>query len=139
MSTMVTMSGPRTRSVALAMLLLAFSPPALATPTTPSEPPPMANTAAPPVEPLASPVEIGTVPETPATPATELLPPPAAETTAPVPSYVPTPAREPNPPIFERWWFWTAIAAFAVTAVVIVATSSGPNTPKTDLGNQPAF
>lgn len=42
-------------------------------------------------------------------------------------------------PIFEKWWFWTAIAAIAVTTVVIVATSSGPSAPRTDLGNMTAF
>lgn len=42
-------------------------------------------------------------------------------------------------PFYRRWWFWTAVGAFAVTAVVIIATSSGPSAPKTDFGNMPAF
>jgi hypothetical protein len=47
--------------------------------------------------------------------------------------------RTSDTPIFEKWWFWTAITAVAVTAVVIVATSSGPSAPHTDLGNMVAF
>lgn len=42
-------------------------------------------------------------------------------------------------PFYQRWWFWTAVGAFAVTAVVIIAASSGPTTPRTDFGNMPAF
>lgn len=47
--------------------------------------------------------------------------------------------RASDTPIFEKWWFWTAITAVAVTAVIIVATSSGPSAPRTDLGNMVAF
>jgi hypothetical protein len=47
--------------------------------------------------------------------------------------------RASDTPIFEKWWFWTAITAVAVTTVIIVATSSGPSAPRTDLGNMVAF
>jgi hypothetical protein len=69
------------------------------------------------------------------------VPPPAAGLPANAAS-APSMMQEPlvrQAPIFEKWWFWTAIAAVAVTAVVIVATSSGPSAPRTDLGNMTAF
>ena len=94
-------------------------------------------------------------PTTPPTAPVEPLPSAVASTT---PGIAPPPAAAPpalaaeangtaaplapteqDRPIFERWWFWTALGAFAVTAVVIVAASSGPSTPRTDLGNMPAF
>lgn len=51
----------------------------------------------------------------------------------------PAPPVAADVPIFEKWWFWTAIAAVAVTTVVIVATSSGPSAPQSDLGTMTAF
>jgi hypothetical protein len=86
-----------------------------------------------PVEPLPS----ATAPTspTPGPPGAVTLPPPTL-TAAPAPG---APSTAADSPIYERWWFWTAIAAFAVTAVVIVAASSGPSAPRTDLGNMPAF
>jgi hypothetical protein len=48
---------------------------------------------------------------------------------------------EPTPeqPFYQKWWFWTAVGAFAVTAVVIVLASSDSGAPRTNLGNMPAF
>ncbi len=125
-------------------LVLTASTTAFADPTVPLSPPPAAPPSA--VEALPSVSEEATVEATVPTPivppATQPPPPATAApptnlafdiaTTAPV-------AQEPDPPIFEKWWFWTAIGAFAVTAVVIVATSSGPTPPRTDLGNMTAF
>lgn len=45
----------------------------------------------------------------------------------------------PAPHFYERWWFWTAIGAAAITTVVILAVASSPGAPRTDLGNMPAF
>ena len=121
------------RAIGIGVLVLGVTTRALAAPAQP----PTAETApAPP--PSIEPLPAAETPPTAATvpPAIEPLPsaPVALEATAPAPV-----APESDPPIFEKWWFWTAIAAFAVTAVVIVATSSGPSPPKTDLGNMTAF
>jgi hypothetical protein len=126
------------------MLVLAVSHAALAAPA-PSQPAALENPAPPappPGEPLAPAAEIGATPGAATPPAIDLVPPPLPEASVAATPYISNPAPtapQKDQPIYERWWFWTAIAAFAVTAVVIVATSSGPNTPKTDLGNQPAF
>jgi hypothetical protein len=85
-----------------------------------------------------------------ATPPDESLPSPPLDPMNVPPSATGLPANAAAPsmmeqppvrqaPIFEKWWFWTAIAAIAVTTVVIVATSSGPSAPRTDLGNMTAF
>jgi hypothetical protein len=50
-----------------------------------------------------------------------------------------TGAPAPNEPFYQKWWFWTAVGAFAVTAVVIVLASSDSGAPRTNLGNMPAF
>lgn len=49
------------------------------------------------------------------------------------------PAPAPDGPFYQKWWFWTAVGAFAVTAVVIVLASSDSGPPWTNLGNMPAF
>jgi len=66
---------------------------------------------------------------------------PGAPTTAPAlnlaqPASAPP---EPSPAFYERWWFWTAVGAVALTTLIIVATSSGSRPPSTDLGNKVAF
>jgi hypothetical protein len=135
------------RSLTIAALLLGFVPRATATPTAPccqSGAPVWAATTADPILPLTSPAAAAPHPGTTTTPslAPDMATPEtiAAAPTLPLEAAAPTPvASESEPPIFEKWWFWSAIAAFAVTAVVIVATSSGPVPPKTDLGNMPAF
>jgi hypothetical protein len=48
-------------------------------------------------------------------------------------------APAPAQPFYQKWWFWTAVGAFAVTAVVIVLASSDSGAPRTNLGNMPAF
>jgi hypothetical protein len=45
----------------------------------------------------------------------------------------------PHEPFYQKWWFWTAVGAFAVTAIVIVLASSDSGPPRTNLGNMPAF
>lgn len=130
---------PVVRSAAIAVILLVIPAVAFGAPAPPSvtsfapfaaevTAPPASNPA-PVVEPLPLAPAPPPAPESAPTPTVVTLDPPTTIAVAP----------ESDPPIFEKWWFWTAIAAFAVTAVVIVATSSGPNTPKTDLGNMPAF
>lgn len=99
-----------------------------------TEPPAPTTPAAAPVVPLPPAV----APNSPG-----MAPPPAAAPPALAAdgngAAVPPAPADQDRPIFERWWFWTALGAFAVTAVVIVAASSGPSTPRTDLGNMPAF
>ena len=50
-----------------------------------------------------------------------------------------TPPPSPEPPFYKRHWFWGAIGVVALTAVVIVVASSGPDQPDTNLGNMRAF
>jgi len=45
----------------------------------------------------------------------------------------------PDEPFYVKWWFWTAVGAFAVATVVILAASSDSGPPRTNLGNMPAF
>jgi hypothetical protein len=110
-------------------------------PLSPVSPPPDTPTATPGINsaPGAStpPPPSGEVPiaVAPATPA-PVPPPPAAVVAVDLSMPVVVQPREPR--FYERWWFWTAIAAVGVTAVVIIATS-GPSPPKTDLPNMVAF
>jgi hypothetical protein len=142
------MPSVRARSAVVAALVLGITTSALVTPASAAESttvaPPTAPAPAPPAPPAIEPLA-PLPPETMSPPpASDIAAPPTATAPAPPPvvlNAAPPPAtpQDVDRPIFERWWFWTAIAAFAVTAVIIVATSSGPNTPKTDLGNMPAF
>jgi hypothetical protein len=114
----------------------------------PTSPPPQGEVYAPP--PASGPVEPVTTAPTagapPFAPAPVVVPSVPLAPLAPVP---PSQAMDAPPvavstttdhsPFSQRWWFWTALGAFAVTAVVIIAASSGPDTPKTDFGNMPAF
>ena len=134
------MSGMRGRTVLVAVLGLMAAAPAWAEPSTPPElaPPP-------PVEPLPS--------STPATPPPDgtgaVAPAPATVTSAKAAESaqsafdVGTPMATPGerPAFYERAWFWTAIGVVAVTAVVILMSTSsqGPATPSTDLGSMRAF
>ena len=135
-----------TMAMILGMLLgpgIAGTTAALAAPTPPPAPAePAPPTATQPFEPLPSGAEASSPAATTPPPATEPMPTgPAAQ--APTVALDVAPAvpalQEPDPPIFEKWWFWTAIGAFAVTAVVVIASSSGPTPPRTDLGNMTAF
>src|SRR5450432_4270600 len=115
----------------------------MATGSAPSTtPPPVANQ---PASPGSLAPDPATAPGTTFSPATSVATPDTAISPEAVNldlSVSPPAMAQPPPseaPIFERWWFWTAIAAVAVTAVVIVATSSGPSAPHSDLGNMVAF
>jgi len=35
------------------------------------------------------------------------------------------PARQPAPPFYRRWWFWTGVAATAVAITIVVAATGG--------------
>jgi len=101
-----------------------------------TQPPPVGSSvAAPsaPVQPLSPP---------PPPPPAVSLPPAALDAPRPTEGY-PTveaqPAPAPATPLYKKWWFWTAIGAFAVTTVVIIAASSGSGPPQTELGNMSAF
>jgi tetratricopeptide (TPR) repeat protein len=50
-------------------------------------------------------------------------------------TYAPDPELEQDTPVYERWWFWTAIAvgAAAVVGGTIAATSGGTNVPDGDV------
>jgi hypothetical protein len=62
-------------------------------------------------------------PPTPASPALNLSQPPVAA--------------DKDEPLVEKWWFWSAIGAVVIGAVVaIVLIDSGSSTPRTTLGNQ---
>jgi hypothetical protein len=115
--------------VAVTMVLVG-APPARGQ-TGPTSPPPQADMTPPPAAPpsAAGPIDPLRAPAPPVAPV-------YAVTDAPPVAISATPD---NSPFYQRWWFWTAIGAFAVTAVVIIAASSGPNAPKTDFGNMPAF
>lgn len=103
-----------------------------------TQPPPLGSAASAPVQPLPS-----------ANPPPSALPPPA-----PAPEWAPAPYAAPptaqayptaeaqapaSTPLYKKWWFWTAIGAFAVTTVVIIAASSSSGPPKTELGNMAAY
>jgi tetratricopeptide (TPR) repeat protein len=80
--------------------------------------------------PLASPPS-GTVQpigqSAPTAAAVPAAPPPSAP--AATVAAAPSPAGGADTPVYEKWWFWTAIGVVVVGAVVIVAASSGSTTP----------
>lgn len=45
--------------------------------------------------------------------------------------------KEPEKPIYSKWWFWTGVGVVAVgaTAGIYAASSGGSSPPTTDLGN----
>lgn len=62
----------------------------------------------------------------------------AAPAPADAPLIVPAAAPD-NAPFYQKWWFWTAVGAAAVTTVAILIATSGSSAPRTDFGNMPAF
>ena len=61
-----------------------------------------------------------------ATPVPAAPPPSAPAATV---AAAPPPTGSADTPVYEKWWFWTAIGVVVVGAVVIVAASSGSTTP----------
>ena len=52
----------------------------------------------------------------------------------------PDPSASARPPLYARWWFWTASAllvAGVVTTAVLVSAGPGAETPATDFGTMP--
>ena len=52
------------------------------------------------------------------------------------------PGTKPAPPLWTRWWLWTALGAVVVVGVaaaVVVSSSGGGGVPRTDLGNARFF
>jgi len=48
--------------------------------------------------------------------------------------------REPEKPVYKKWWFWTAVGAAAVGgSVAIYASQSGSSPPDTSLGHNIVF
>jgi hypothetical protein len=46
------------------------------------------------------------------------------------------PTAEPHPPLYQRWWFWTAIAVIGTAGgVTLYEASKSTGPPATDLGN----
>jgi hypothetical protein len=97
-------------------------------PVPPASAPAPAATA--PVEPLGTPPPAGAVPATMTVPAAQ---PPIDEAQG---SILATP--EPEPAFYETWWFWTGVAAVAITTAIVLTTTA-PQPPKTDLGNKTAY
>jgi hypothetical protein len=86
-----------------------------------------------------------TVPTGVTSPASGAVLPPSAQAAAVAGETTPSPGldlraepqAQPQPSLFKRWWFWTAVgAAAAATVAVIVISSRGQAPPATDLGNQ---
>lgn len=98
----------------------------------------------PPVEPL--PGTMAPPPPPPPAPASPSESPPGAFSTAPDPYAVTAPNEQlltPPPPvdepIYDRWWFWTAVGAVVVVGLVVAVSASGSKTPNTYYGNGRAF
>jgi tetratricopeptide (TPR) repeat protein len=90
---------------------------------------------APAPEPAATPPPLASAPVTPIAPAPTTPPPPApaAPPPATAPAIVttsPPPSSGPNTPIYERGWFWGAVAVVVAAGAIItaVALSSGGST-----------
>jgi tetratricopeptide (TPR) repeat protein len=82
-----------------------------------------------------------TTPVTPVQPVQPVVTTPVATQPAPAPSapvlVAPPPQDSESPPIYKRWWFWTAVGAAVVAGVVIgvVASSGGkPDCPSGTVG-----
>jgi len=116
----------------------AAAPPETAAPQPPTGPivplpaaaPPAPAAAAPPP---AAPPPMAAAPEAaPATPpALPEAPAPAASESSPV--LVSAQAQQSEPPVYKRWYFWTAIGVL-VLSTVIVASATSSNRPSCDLG-----
>jgi hypothetical protein len=99
----------------------------------PTSPPPAAAPTPVPIEPLtAGPADAPPL----VTPEPLAAPAPAAPADAPL--IVPAAAPD-NGPFYQKWWFWTAVGAAAVTTLAILIATSGSSAPHTDFGNMPAF
>lgn len=118
---------------------LAKAPPPASAPS-PTEPPPTTSTTAPPAVaavPAPSPPPGSATTSSPSVsasastsgnpPSVDLSAPPPSPGSAPIIDDAPPPGSPPSrdqPPIYERWWFWTAIGAVAVaggiTALVLL-------------------
>ena len=123
--------------------LLAVTSPALAqTQPPPLVAPPTGVSPSLPVQPLpaasAAPAPAGEPPPPLPAPTPNLAAQPPADPYATIENQ-PAPAPTASAPFYRKWWFWTAIGAFAVTTVVIIAASSSSGPPRTDLGNMAAF
>jgi tetratricopeptide (TPR) repeat protein len=90
--------------------------------------------------PNATPTEVAPPSAQPAAPPPAPAPTPALDAPAPAPeaSLVTTTPAPPAAaaPVYERWWFWTAVGAVVVAAVVVgvVASSKGPQPYAGNLG-----
>ena len=107
----------------------AVPPPAVGVPLQPTRP----TTPPPPVAvvPPAAPVTPTTVAPLPAPPqpVTAAPPAPVLEPGALAIAAAPAPAPT-STPVYEKWWFWTAIGAVVVAGVVVgVASSASPSRP----------
>jgi hypothetical protein len=75
------------------------------------------------------PVEAKPEPVTPRLPPPEIHEPTATAMTTPLP-----PAPEASPPVYKRWWFWTAIGVAVAAGVVVAVTAGGAKDPGCDPG-----
>jgi hypothetical protein len=49
-------------------------------------------------------------------------------------------AQPEKPPLYKRWWFWTAVGGVVVVGVALAfATRDGQDPPASQLGNMEAF
>jgi tetratricopeptide (TPR) repeat protein len=70
------------------------------------------------------------------------LPVPAAPATETRTDLTAAPSTSETPPIYKRWWFWTAIgvvAAGAVVGIVLATSGKQASPPNTGLGSQGVF
>lgn len=90
--------------------------------------------------PTVAPVAVAPATPPPAAPPPEAAPAPPptlpvaqmpAEQTAPV--YVATQAEPTEPPVYKRWYFWTAIGVLVLSTVLVAAATSS-NRPGCDVG-----
>jgi len=105
-------------------------PPGPIVPLPAAEPPAPAVAAAPP--PAATPATTAATEASPATPP-ELPAAPAPEASPSAPNYVSALAYPAEPPVYKRWYFWTAIGVLLLSTV-IVASATSSNRPSCDIG-----
>ena len=61
----------------------------------------------------------------------EPSPPPVLRVDRPAPD-------EPSPPLYRRWWFWTAVGVAVLGGIAVgvaLSSGSGSSLPPTELGN----
>ena len=84
--------------------------------------------------PVVAPAAAAAAPEpAAAAPATPPAPLPAASASPSAPVYVAAQAQPAEPPVYKRWYFWTAIGVL-VLSTVIVASATSSNRPNCDAG-----